>query len=144
MSKKEFISHSEDQTLQIARDLGQSLIGDEIICLYGDLGAGKTVFAKGLAAGLGLMDVNQVCSPSFTLMNIYKARVPVYHLDFYRLNSREEIEDLGWEDFMGEGVIIIEWAEKYDFQDNVIRVRISVLKSEKRRIMVQVSEKAGR
>lgn len=136
MSKKEYLSHSEKNTFEIARRFGASLEGDEIICLSGDLGAGKTVFAKGVAAGLGLKNVNQVCSPSFTLMNVYQARVPVYHLDFYRLNTREEIEDLGWEDFIGEGVMLIEWAEKYDFQNNSIHIVFTVCKDDIRRIRI--------
>lgn len=137
MSKKEYLSHSEKNTFEIARRFGSSLEGDEIICLSGELGAGKTVFAKGVAAGLGLKNVNQVCSPSFTLMNVYQARVPVYHLDFYRLNTREEIEDLGWEDFIGEGVMLIEWAEKYPVQNKHIRIIITVYEDESRRIIIE-------
>jgi tRNA threonylcarbamoyladenosine biosynthesis protein TsaE len=136
MNNTEHISHSEAETFEIARRLGGSLEGKEIIGLTGELGAGKTIFVKGLAAGLGLQDVNQVCSPSFTLMNIYQARVSVYHLDFYRLGTRVEIEDLGWEDFIGEGVILIEWAEKYDVQHESIHVEITVSKDESRRIRI--------
>ncbi len=137
MSKKEYLSHSEKNTFEIARRFGAFLEGDEIICLSGELGAGKTVFAKGVAAGLGLKNVNQVCSPSFTLMNVYQARVPVYHLDFYRLNTREEIEDLGWEDFIGEGIMLIEWAEKYPVQNKHIRIVIKVCEDESRRIIIE-------
>ena len=136
----EYTSHSEEHTFQIAQDLGRSLKGDEIICLSGELGAGKTVFAKGAASGLGLEDTEQVCSPSFTIMNVYQARVPVFHLDFYRLSSRDEIEDLGWEDFIGDGVIIVEWAEKYDFPDDAVNVRISVQEDESRRIVIRNSK----
>lgn len=110
-----FISHSEEETIAIARNLAESWKGKEIAFLYGELGAGKTVFARGLAAGLGVKDINEVCSPSFTLVNIYYGRFPIYHVDLFRLDRREEIIDLGWEDWIGEGVIIVEWAEKIDF-----------------------------
>lgn len=137
MSEKAYLSLSENDTFEIARKMGDSLNGNEIICLSGELGAGKTVFAKGVAAGLGLDDVNQVCSPSFTLMNVYQAPVPIYHLDFYRLNSHEEIEDIGWEDFIGEGVILIEWAEKYPVRNKHIRIVITVCEDESRRIIIE-------
>lgn len=137
MSKKVHLSLSENDTFEIARKMGDSIKGNEIICLSGELGAGKTVFVKGVAAGLGLDDVNQVCSPSFTLMNVYKAPVPIYHLDFYRLNSHEEIEDIGWEDFIGEGVILIEWAEKYPVRNKHIRIVIKVCEDESRRIIIE-------
>lgn len=110
-----FISNSEKETIAIARNLAESWKGKEIALLYGELGAGKTVFARGLAAGLGVKDINEVCSPSFTLINIYYGRFPIFHIDLFRLDRQEEILDLGWEDWVGQGVVIVEWAEKIKF-----------------------------
>ena len=80
--------------------------------LIGDLGMGKTVFARGLAAGLGV-DPDEVHSPTFTLVNPYRGRLPVYHVDLYRIDRSDELEELGIRDILGgEGVAIIEWAER--------------------------------
>jgi tRNA threonylcarbamoyladenosine biosynthesis protein TsaE len=121
-----FRSRSEKQTREFAAKWAKSFRGDEVVFLIGELGAGKTVFAKGVAAGLGLQDIGQVCSPTFTLMNVYQARVPIYHLDLYRLGTTPEIRDLGFEDYVGDGVILVEWAEKIDFPMPAIRVSITV------------------
>ena len=134
---QEFISHSENETFQFAREIGRKLIGNEIILITGELGAGKTVFTKGLAAGLGLEDVHQVCSPSYTLINIYPARVPIYHMDLYRLGSGEEIESLGWEDFIGEGLIVIEWADRLDPLLEGIEVLIEIIEDMTRNIKIR-------
>ncbi len=123
-----FISRSEEETIEIARKMASSWKGDEVVFLEGELGAGKTVFARGLAAGLGVKDLDEVCSPSFTLVNIYKGRCPIFHVDLYRLENETEIRELGWEDWLGQGVIIVEWAEKISFwlTEQVIRVKIEV------------------
>ncbi|MCX7974673.1 MAG: tRNA (adenosine(37)-N6)-threonylcarbamoyltransferase complex ATPase subunit type 1 TsaE [Candidatus Aminicenantes bacterium] len=110
-----FTSFSEEETIDFARNLAKTWRGKEIAFLYGELGSGKTVFARGLAAGLGVKDIREVCSPSFTLINIYYGRCPIFHVDLYRLEHQEEILDLGWEDWLGQGVIIVEWAEKINF-----------------------------
>jgi tRNA threonylcarbamoyladenosine biosynthesis protein TsaE len=130
-------TRSEEETRAVAKTLARGFKGDEVVFLIGDLGAGKTVFAKGLAAGLGLSDINQVCSPTFTLMNIYQARVPIYHLDLYRLADTPEIRDLGFEDYIGDGVIIVEWAEKIDFPMPAIKVRIEVASDDTRTITIE-------
>jgi tRNA threonylcarbamoyladenosine biosynthesis protein TsaE len=131
-----FRSKSEKETREFASRLAGTFKGDEVVFLVGELGAGKTVFAKGVAAGLGLQDIGEVCSPTFTLMNIYQARVPIYHLDLYRLGSTPEIRDLGFEDYVGDGVILVEWAEKIDFPMPAIRVSIKVEADETRTIRV--------
>jgi len=136
--RKDFTSCSEDETLRIASDLAKDFRGDEVVLLFGELGAGKTVFAKGLALGLGVRDVNQICSPSFTLVNIYQAKYTIYHIDLYRLQSEADILDLGWEDFLGLGIVIVEWAEKMIFLPESIRVTLRVLKDEKRKICIDL------
>ena len=83
------------------------------MALIGELGAGKTVLAKGIAEGLGVEDDREVTSPSFVLVNEYRGRVPVYHVDLYRLENSAEVEGIGWEEFIsGPGVTLVEWAEK--------------------------------
>ncbi|MFW6160271.1 MAG: tRNA (adenosine(37)-N6)-threonylcarbamoyltransferase complex ATPase subunit type 1 TsaE [Acidobacteriota bacterium] len=134
--QKEFISRSEKQTFEIAKNLAKSFNGDEIVFLKGELGSGKTVFAKGIAAGLGYKDVNQVCSPSFTLVNIYQAKKPIFHIDLYRLNKRDEVEELGWEDFLGEGVIIVEWAEKMPSNIPAILIVLEIIDDKTRKITI--------
>jgi tRNA threonylcarbamoyladenosine biosynthesis protein TsaE len=118
------ITRSAEETLRAAEELASAFKGKEVVLLSGELGAGKTVFAKGLAAGLGVEDTSRVCSPSYTLVNIYKGRVLVFHIDLYRLEKESEIADLGWEDYLGEGVVIIEWAERLPFLVEGIRVAI--------------------
>jgi len=130
-------SASENETFELAKRLAGSFQGKEVVFLVGELGAGKTVFAKGIAAGLGLEDVNQVCSPSFTLVNIYQARYPVFHIDLYRLGKNSEIDDLGWEDYLDRGVIIVEWAEKLKMDVEAIMISIEVLNDETRKITIK-------
>jgi tRNA threonylcarbamoyladenosine biosynthesis protein TsaE len=136
MSPLEFITHSENETFLLAQKLGASLHGDEIILLVGDLGTGKTVFAKGLASGLGLKAWHHVCSPSYTLINIYEAKVPIVHLDLYRLGSDAEVSDLGWEDYIGEAVVIIEWADRMPHPENALKIQFIFLSEKGRRIII--------
>ena len=109
---KVFSSHSEEETEAIARRLAGSLQPDSVVLLQGDLGAGKTVFARGLAEGLGA-DAADVSSPTFTLIQEYRGgRLPLLHVDLYRLDDPREIDDLGLEE-LGEGAVLaVEWADK--------------------------------
>ncbi len=136
------VSYSEEETIAIARNLAESWKGKEIALLYGELGAGKTVFARGLAAGLGVKDINEVCSPSFTLINIYYGRFPIFHIDLFRLDRQEEILDLGWEDWIGQGVVVVEWAEKIDFDLGwpVFQIEIKIGKQGEREICLSLKE----
>jgi len=131
-----FTTHSEEETFALARNLAAGFSGKEVILLTGGLGAGKTVFAKGVAAGAGVTNTDRVSSPSFTLVNIHEGRHRVFHIDLYRLEREAEILDLGWEDFLGEGIVIVEWAEKLTMSLAGIRVRIEVVSDDERRITV--------
>jgi len=122
-----FTTRSEEETFRLARKLASGFKGKEIVLMTGELGAGKTVFAKGIAAGVGVKDTDRVSSPSFTLVNIYEGKHRVYHIDLYRLEREAEILDLGWEDFLGEGIVLVEWAEKLTLPLDGIRVRIEVV-----------------
>ena len=133
---KEYLTNSEKETFLLAKKLARDFKGQEVVFLIGELGAGKTVFAKGIAAGLGIRDVHQVCSPSYTLINIYKAKYPIFHIDLYRLAKNAEILDLGWEDYLGQGVIVVEWAEKIRFNLDAVQVTIHMGKNDQRKIVI--------
>jgi len=136
--KKEYTTYSEEETFLLAKRLAEDFMGQEVVLLTGELGAGKTIFAKGVAAGLGLKDVHQVCSPSYTLINIYQAKYPIFHIDLYRLGKNSEILDLGWEDYLGQGVIIVEWAEKMKFNLDGIHVALHMGEKDQRKITVSI------
>ena len=106
---------SPDETFALAREFAGRLRVGDIVALDGELGAGKTLFVQGLAAGMGVPGEVFVRSPSFALLNEYRGgRLPLYHLDFYRLERAAEIWDLGLEEYLdGDGVCIIEWADRF-------------------------------
>ena len=102
---------SPEDTAKLGERLGLLLQPGAVVCLQGDLGAGKTRFAQGVARGLGV--TSAVTSPTFTIINEYQGRHPVYHMDFYRLSDPLELEDLGYEEyFSGSGITLIEWPER--------------------------------
>ena len=103
-------SYKEEDTFSFGEELGKKAVPGEIYALCGDLGVGKTVFTKGLAKGLGITE--SVCSPTFTIVQIYEeGRLPLYHFDVYRIGDIEEMDEIGYEDyFYGEGLCMIEWA----------------------------------
>ena len=108
-----FLSRSPAQTKALAKKVGRLLGKGDIVGLVGELGAGKTVFAQGLAGGLGVSKAEYVRSPSFVLLNIYQGRLDLYHFDLYRLDNLTELENIGYKEyFYGQGVTVIEWAEK--------------------------------
>ena len=112
-------SRSPEETLQLGKTIGGSLISGDIILLFGDLGAGKTCLTQGICNGLGLNDDIYIRSPTFTLINEYPGRFPVYHIDLYRIDNHEEIYSLGLEEILfNRGVTIIEWAEKLRSPNN--------------------------
>jgi tRNA threonylcarbamoyladenosine biosynthesis protein TsaE len=129
-------TRSEEETFELARRMAAGFEGREVVLLTGELGAGKTVFAKGLAAGAGVVATERVSSPSFTLVNVYEGRWPVFHIDLYRLEREDEILDLGWEDYLGEGIVVVEWAERLTLPVEGIRVKIETVGDEKRRITI--------
>ena len=111
--ERSFRSTSADETLRIATEIGRALAGGETIALVGELGSGKTVFARGLALGLGLRDPQIVSSPTYVLEQVYPTRVPMHHIDVYRLASEEEFRALGLEEHIKEGAVLaIEWGDK--------------------------------
>lgn len=129
-------TRSEEETFELARRLASGFAGDEVVLLTGELGAGKTVFAKGVAAGAGVADTSRVSSPSFTLVNIYEGRHRVFHVDLYRLDRAQDILDLGWEDMIESGIVLVEWAEKLPFAVEGLAVRIEPAGDDARRITI--------
>ena len=139
-------SHSARQTFQAAFAMGQTLERPRMFLLDGPLGVGKTVFCKGMVCGLGLEDPDEVTSPSFTLINEYGARLPVLHLDLYRLGPGPDLETLGLEEILDrEAVILVEWPEKLRKQDRqgATRVGFVDLGGESRRIEVGTALASG-
>jgi tRNA threonylcarbamoyladenosine biosynthesis protein TsaE len=106
------ITTSPEQTWHIGQMLGARLAAGDTVCLYGDLGAGKTSLSYGIALGLDVKE-QYITSPTFTLVNEYQGRVPFYHMDLYRLNDPGELESIGFGEYLeSDGVTVIEWAER--------------------------------
>lgn len=107
-------SQSPVDTQALGEQLGRLLDAGDIVCLYGELGSGKTVLSKGIAKGMGVSPERAVRSPSFMLIHRYQGRVPVYHADLYRLDGPTDIVDIGLRDLLGgDGVAVVEWADKF-------------------------------
>jgi tRNA threonylcarbamoyladenosine biosynthesis protein TsaE len=106
-------TESPEDTFALGEQVGRCLREGDVVALRGELGVGKTCFTKGLARGLGVPDKYVVTSPSFTLINEYPGRISLYHVDVYRFSGPEELARIGYEEyFPGEGVTVIEWADK--------------------------------
>lgn len=106
-------TQSAEETIKLGEKIAKRLKSGDIVALSGDLGTGKTTLVKGIAKGLGVKNYRYVNSPSFVLVKEYKGKIPLYHFDIYRLNNLKDIEDIGYEDYLGRrGVIVIEWAKK--------------------------------
>lgn len=113
MSVQEIISTSVTATFELGRKLGRGLQAGDLVAFTGDLGAGKTCCIQGIAAGLGVHDRKAVTSPTYTLIHEYQGRIPLYHFDVYRLARENDLYDLGYEEyFYGNGVTVIEWADR--------------------------------
>ena len=107
------VTRSTDETLELARAVGELLRPGDVVSLVGDLGAGKTVFARGVARALGVTEL--VVSPTFTIVREYEGRVPLVHVDVYRIDAVQELHDLGFEEVVrDDAVTLVEWGEKVD------------------------------
>ncbi|MFH2009754.1 MAG: tRNA (adenosine(37)-N6)-threonylcarbamoyltransferase complex ATPase subunit type 1 TsaE [bacterium] len=121
-------SGSPARTQRLAAGLGALLTGGEVVGLVGDLGSGKTCFAQGLARGLAVPPEEYVRSPTFALINVHAGRVPFYHVDLYRLEDADESVYIGYDDlFDGEGVIAVEWFDRFPelWPESFLRVSLS-------------------
>jgi tRNA threonylcarbamoyladenosine biosynthesis protein TsaE len=134
---KTVTTNSPEETIELAARLSRSLDEGDFIALEGDLGAGKTVFVKGVAKGLGVEDHRYVNSPSFVIMREYRGEKSLYHFDVYRLEGRDFCETVEYEQyFYDKGITVVEWAEKIKdlFPDQYLEIRISHEDLTKRRL----------
>ncbi len=132
-----FLTRSEQETFALAEKLAGTLKPGMFVLLYGDLGAGKTAFVRGLAAGLGA-NPEDVSSPTFVIMQHYKGRTPLTHVDLYRLDTAAAVDDLGLEELASGGVLAIEWADKLPrLFDGSVTVRIEDAGGDSRTIHVE-------
>ena len=134
----EFITNTVDQTEAVGCALGKVLQPGTVIAYRGDLGAGKTAFTRGLAAGLGATD--RITSPTYTIVNEYLGgRLPLFHFDMYRLASADDLWDIGWEDYLERGgVCAVEWSENVeDALEAPIMITIEKLDEDRRRIIIE-------
>lgn len=134
----EQLSHSPEETERVGAELAATLAPGAVLALFGDLGAGKTAFVRGLARGLGI-DF-PVSSPTFNIVNEYPGPVPLFHFDLYRLSGTEELYDLGWEEYLDRGgVVAVEWSERAPeaFPAGTLRVTLEKTGENSRRITAE-------
>jgi tRNA threonylcarbamoyladenosine biosynthesis protein TsaE len=127
-------SNSPDDTAQLGERIGRALVAGDVVALTGELGAGKTAFVQGLARGLGVR--GRVASPTFTIVNEHEGAIPLFHVDFYRLEHAAELINIGFDDYFERGgVVVVEWAERYagSLPAERLDVRIEVTGPESRR-----------
>ena len=137
------VSHSPEQTEKFGREMADKLNAGAVVALYGDLGSGKTTLIRGLVRGLGAEKSTRVTSPTFVLMNMYEGKYPIYHFDFYRLNEPTMIAELGCEEYFGgEGITLIEWAERAGelVPIDCIRIELTAIDEKTRKIQVVLPE----
>lgn len=134
------ITNSPTETIEFGRKIGSQLKGGEVIALIGTLGSGKTHLIKGIASGAGAAESKKVTSPTFVIINEYKGRLDIYHIDAYRLESISEFEMLGFDDYcQGQSVVLIEWADKIESAlENIdyIRAELSHAGESRRKIHI--------
>lgn len=133
-------TYSADETQALGKKLAESLRPGDVIAYFGDLGAGKTAFTRGIAEGLGVSE--QVTSPTYTIVNEYlSGRLPLFHFDMYRLGSSDELFDIGWEDYLARGgVCAVEWSENVEdaLRDAIhITIEKDPLEPDTRRITIE-------
>ena len=134
----EHITHSEGETEALGASLASALPGGTVVAMYGDLGAGKTAFVRGMARGMGL--TCRVSSPTFTIVNEYLGERELIHFDMYRLSGADELFDIGWEDYLARGAVCaVEWSENVEdaFFGDEVRVTIEKLSDSDRKITIE-------
>ena len=137
--KKSFTTNSPEETKSLGKKIGKLLKQGNVVALIGNLGAGKTVIAKGLCSGLGVKE-DYITSPTYTIINQYDGRIPVYHIDLYRLKNSKELYNLGWDEYIyGHGACIIEWADRAAemLSEEYLTVNLEVMGKDKRKITLQ-------
>lgn len=133
-----YFTNSQQETEKLGEALARKLPAGAVVAMYGDLGAGKTAFVRGMARGLGLEC--RVSSPTFTIVNEYMGERPLFHFDMYRLGSADELFDIGWEDYLSRGAICaVEWSEnvREAFNGEELMVSIEKLDDTRRKITIE-------
>ncbi|HHT9117044.1 MAG TPA: tRNA (adenosine(37)-N6)-threonylcarbamoyltransferase complex ATPase subunit type 1 TsaE [Candidatus Hypogeohydataceae bacterium YC38] len=132
-------THSPEDTMRLGQRIGSLLEPGDVIALFGSLGSGKTTLVKGIGLGLGMKDSREVRSASFLIIAEYKARIPIYHFDAYRLDGPEDMYNLGCDElFWGDGVSIVEWADRVEgsLPEEYLEVSLSIESPNSRRVEV--------
>lgn len=143
MSSTEVISSSPEETIELGRKLASQLKAPALVLLSGELGSGKTTLTKGIISGLGAATEEEVTSPTFTLVHVFRNHVHVYHVDLYRIEGFHDFESLALEDAFAEpAVIIIEWAERFTLRTNwpQIRIHLEHAEGDRRRIDITLPD----
>lgn len=137
------VSQSLDDTRRIGEKLGNICGAGDVVCLGGGLGAGKTTLAQAIARGAGVDEHEYVNSPTFTLLHEYSGRVPIYHMDFYRLGSSEDVVALGLDEYLNnDGLVLVEWFERAQetLPDSRLVVQLSLVDDTSREISLQSND----
>lgn len=143
---QKIVTASAKETIALGKSLSRLLQGREIICLFGELGSGKTILVKGLAEGLGVKRTG-ISSPSFILMRRYAGKLPLYHFDLYRIKNAAQICDIGYEEFVfSDGVSVIEWAQRMGalLPKDYLKIELVFMGRQKRLIKITAKGKSYR
>ena len=140
---REFTTNSAGETRALGARLGAMLGPSDYICLRGELGAGKTTFVQGLAEGLGVAD-KYVTSPSFALVNEYRGRLTLYHIDLYRLSGAEDLGGMGFDEYPDMGVAAVEWPERAGKSLPDVRLDVSFTYADDDKRIISISAEGGR
>lgn len=135
MERIEYTSKSPSETWDVGERIGRDAKRGDLYAIYGELGTGKTQLVKGIARGLGIRDWQYVTSPSFTIMNVYEGNYTLCHVDLYRIEAYD-VESLNIEEFLEQGIVAVEWAERGTWWNGVIEVHIDAVSEGERRITV--------
>lgn len=136
------LTNSPEETEKVGEELAGHLHAGDVVAMHGDLGAGKTAFVRGLARGLGI--TSRVTSPTFTIVNEYPGKIPLFHFDMYRLGGPDELYEIGWEDYLDRGgICVCEWSEVAPgaFPDYTINLTITKTGDDTREIIIDPGDR---
>jgi tRNA threonylcarbamoyladenosine biosynthesis protein TsaE len=137
--QKKYITNSREETIMLGEKIAKRFKPGDTVALIGELGSGKTTLVKGIAKGLGVKSYRYVNSPSFVIIKEYKGRVPLYHFDVFRLDSLSELDTLSFEEyFYGNGICVVEWADKIMklLPKRRLEIKINMLKENQRKVVL--------
>ncbi len=145
MEKIRRITQGEEETASFAAVFASALREGDVVCLYGELGAGKTAFARGLLQGLrGAAGASAVKSPTYTILNVYEGRPPVHHFDFYRVEDVVDIAALGLDEYWGNGICIVEWPKSFCYSLPGRKIDVNITITTRNERVIEVTEADAR